>query len=295
LSEIAQIADHLVVLREGKIHDRQSAPFNMSAAVSSMLGHNTSAEAAQVDEIRGSQVSLAIENEQLLHSSQPISLDFRAGEVTGVVGLIGAGKSELARRIFGADRMKTGTMTLKGKQYSPRHPREAVKQGVYLVPEDRAAESMLPGWSISATSSLPFLGQWSRFGVLNLGKERDSGAQILEDYSVVATGPDQSMDALSGGNQQKVVVGRWQRANPQVLLLDEPFRGVDLGARREISQKAREQARSGATVVVFVSDVDELREIADRIVVLVEGKCHLDAYSSEVDNNAVIQAMSEVQ
>ncbi|MGO1435864.1 MAG: sugar ABC transporter ATP-binding protein [Canibacter sp.] len=295
LSEISQLADHLVVLRDGTIHNKQSKPFDMSEAVGSMLGHKVAEQSEMFEEARGTDVCLEVTEERLLFDSNPISVSFRAGEVTGIIGLIGAGKTELAKKIFGADRLTTGSMRLEGKPYAPRHPKDAVGHGVFLVPEDRASDSMLPGWSIGGTSTLPFLSRHSSAGVISLKEERRVGADIIDEYNVVAVSPDQSMDALSGGNQQKVVVGRWQREKPKVMLLDEPYRGVDLGARREISQKARDQSQQDAAVIVFVSDVDELREVADRIIVFVDGEVRLDAYTSEVDNNTIIQAMSEVQ
>ncbi len=132
------------------------------------------------------------------------------------------------------------------------------------------------------------------WGLLRRARERATGTAVLEDFGVVATGPGQAVDSLSGGNQQKVVVGRWMHAGPRVLLLDEPFRGVDIGARGDISHRARAQASEGACVVVFSSDVEEIREIADRILVLVEGHIKLDAYTSEVGNDAIVTSMSEV-
>src|SRR5699024_1887665 len=128
----------------------------------------------------------------------------------------------------------------------------------------------------------------SRGSVVNRRAERRMAADIINSFGVVATGPDQEMDALSGGNQQKVVVARWLRQSPRIMLLDEPFRGVDLGARRDLAQKAREQAEAGACVVVLVSDVEELREVADRVVVLAEGQTYLDTYASDVDDSTII-------
>ncbi|MCV2393059.1 sugar ABC transporter ATP-binding protein [Actinotalea sp. M2MS4P-6] len=293
LSEVAELADDLVVLRDGRIRASQERPFDMEAVVRSMLGEGLATQHDLVEQ-RGSTTAITLHGVRLLRRSDPVDLELRYGEVTGVVGLIGAGKSEMARGIFGADRLRAGTMTLDGEPYAPRHTSEAVRAGVYLVPEDRSAEAMLPGWSLTWTATLPFLRSVSRWSFLQRGKERSVGRTVLEDFGVVATDPDQPVDALSGGNQQKVVVGRWMHAGPRVLLLDEPFRGVDIGARGDISRRAREQAAAGACVVVFSSDVEEIREIADRILVMVEGHLRLDAYTSTVDNDAIVTSMSEV-
>jgi len=294
LSEVRRLADDLVVLRDGRLQQEQSSPFDLSSAVEAMLGKSIQMEIGELLEQCGTDTALELRGIPLLPRSTPIDLDLRYGEVTGVIGLIGAGKTELAQTIFGVTRLPAGTMRLDGSGFAPRHTRDAVHRGIYLAPEDRAAQAMLPGWTLASTGSLPFLGRISRGSVINQRAERAMAADLIDSYRVVATGPDQEMDDLSGGNQQKVVVARWLRQSPRVMLLDEPFRGVDLGARREIAQKAREQAAAGACVVVLVSDVDELREVADRVVVLAEGQIYLDAYASEVDNATIIASMSEV-
>ena len=294
LGEINSLADELVVLRDGRVHNQQETPFNMATAVRSMLGEDVVVEVDHLEERRGEKTCLHLEGVQLLKRSAPFDLDLRYGEVTGVVGLIGAGKSELARGIYGADRWRAGTMQMDGVAYLPRSTKDAVRRRVYLVPEDRVAEAMLPGWSVTRTVTLPFMGKTSRAGVISSAGERQRGAQVVSDFGVVTTGTDQEVDALSGGNQQKVVVGRWLEESPKVMLLDEPFRGVDIGARRDISQRVRAVAAQGACVVVLSSDVDEIREVADRIIVMVEGDIRMDSYTSEVDQDAIVKSMSEV-
>lgn len=293
LDEIRALADDLVVLRDGRIHDEQSAPFDMARAVGSMLGESVAYAADALVERRGGEVALELRGVQLLKRSAPIDLDLRYDEVTGIVGLIGAGKSELARGVYGVERWRSGSMRIDGAAYTPRRARDAVRRGIYLVPEDRAAEAMLPGWSIARTATLPFLPRFARAGVIDRSRERTRGQETIEAFGVVASGPGQSLDSLSGGNQQKVVVGRWFAQAPRIMLLDEPFRGVDIGARREISARARELAEQGACIVVLASDVEEIREVADRIVVLVDGEPRLDAYTSTVDGDAIVSSMSE--
>lgn len=294
LDEIRSLADQLVVLRDGRIHDVQHKPFDMAVAVRSMLGKEVALDAEELVEKRGTAAALELRGVQLLRRSGQFDLDLRYGEVTGVVGLIGAGKSELARGIFGADKFRAGSIRFDAMAYRPRQPADAVDQGIYLVPEDRAAEAILPGWSIAWTTTLPFVGRLSRAGVLNVPRERSSARSVIDAFGVVSTGTDQPVDSLSGGNQQKVVVGRWLAQSPRVILLDEPFRGVDIGARRDICRKAREASEGGSCVVVFSSDVDEIREVADRIIVLVEGEIRMDAYTSQVDSEAIVKSMSEV-
>lgn len=294
MGEINQLADAVVVLRDGKIIDTQERPFDLNQAVGAMLGQQTITAATELKEVRGTEELFSISGARLLKNSDPMSLDLRTGEVTGVIGLIGAGKTELAEIMFGANTKTHSRMTLSGAEFAPRSPKEAIAHGVYLVPEDRAALAMLPGWSIARTLSLPFLKSFAGRVSFDAAKELRNATDAIAEFDVIATGPNQPVDALSGGNQQKVIVARWMREQTTLLLLDEPFRGVDIGARRDISARARSLASQGAGVAVFVSDVDELREVADRIVVLVEGQVRLDAYASEVTNEQIITSMSEV-
>ncbi len=294
LSEIQSLADHLVVLRDGLIKDRQESPLDMNLAVRSMLGEDVAVEVEHANRRRGTDVAVELRGVQLLKRSSPFDLDLRYGEVTGIVGLLGAGKSELARGIFGAEPFRAGSMKIDGQPFRPRRSGDGVRHGIYLVPENRAAEAMLPGWSLAHTVSLPFLDQVSPAGVINPRSERKRARTVITDFGVVATGPDQVVDQLSGGNQQKVVVGRWLREDAKVILMDEPFRGVDIGARHDISLKARDAAEQGACVIVLSSDIDEIREVADRILVMVEGRIALDRHATEVDADAIMTSMSEV-
>jgi simple sugar transport system ATP-binding protein len=294
LSEIESLADNLVVLRDGTIRGGQRAPFNWDIALTHMLGEQAVRAMEEFQERRGSQVCLSMKSIKLFQRSKPFDLTVNKGEVLGVVGLLGSGKSELARGIFGADKFLEGTMKLGGIGFRPSAPAAAIKRRVFLVPEDRAAESMLPGWSIAQTVSLPFLKQFTPGFILSFGAERSEGLRIIEDLGVIATGPDQDVDALSGGNQQKVVVGRWLQGEPQLLLLDEPFRGVDIGARREISRKVRFVAGHDDAVIVLTSDIDEALEVADRIVVLVDGEIRFDSYVTQTSREQILSKMSEV-
>lgn len=294
LAEIDQLADDIVVLRDGRITARQERPFDFTAAVTSMLGEGTAQDITHLEHLTGDTVALEMSGHRVLPEAPELSLSFNGGEVTGVIGLIGAGKTELAEYMFGAASVGEGTMRLDGQPYRPRHPKQAIARGVFLVPEDRAAQGMLPGWSIARTFSLPFLSRFTRGPLLRSAAESARAAQAINDYGIVSTGAAQAVDALSGGNQQKVMVARWMQTPPRVLLLDEPFRGVDIGARREIARRARAQAAEGSCVVMLCSDVDELREIADRVVVLVEGRVTLDARINTVTDEQIVQSMTEV-
>jgi simple sugar transport system ATP-binding protein len=294
LGEIDSIADRVLVIRDGKVTGDQTSPFDWRLALMDMLGSQVVSELETFTEMRGELVVLELDDVKLFAKSESFNLDLKSGEVTGVIGLLGAGKTELAAGIFGAQPFSGGSMKLLGKQFEPKSPKEAVSRGIYLVPEDRAKQSMLPSWSLARVASLPFLNAICAGPVLSRGRETKMGVDLIQDYKIVSQSPDQEIDSLSGGNQQKVVVGRWMQGQPRIMLLDEPFRGVDIGARREITRKVRSLAKEGGAPIVFSADIDEILEIADRIIVLVDGSVRLDRYTTETNRDEIVRRMSEV-
>ncbi|MFE7934469.1 sugar ABC transporter ATP-binding protein [Streptomyces sp. NPDC057456] len=298
LGEIDALADRLVVLRDGLLTEDQTKPFDWDAALRAMLRHGPARQAHEATSTRPARegaegaVALSLRGVRLFEGRDPLDLDLRCGEVTGVVGLLGAGKTELARGLFGAEPFTTGAVELDGTAYAPRRPSDAIRAGVHLVPEDRHADALVPGWSVARNISLPFLKSFSRAGLMNGAKEDALGRETIDALGVVTRDEHSTVEELSGGNQQKVVVGRWLAHTPRVLILDEPFRGVDIGARRDIGRRARALAAEGAAVLVLSADVDEVLEVADRVVVLAAGEVHLDAYGEDAERDRVIQTIS---
>ncbi|MFE7842857.1 sugar ABC transporter ATP-binding protein [Streptomyces sp. NPDC057474] len=293
LGEIDALADRLVVLRDGRLTEDQTRPFDWDAALRAMLAQAQETTTARpVREGDQGDVALSLKGVRLFEGRTPLDLDIHAGEVTGVVGLLGAGKTELARGLFGAEPFTTGTVELDGKPYAPRRPADAIRGGVHLVPEDRHADALVPGWSVAQNISLPFLKSLSRLGLMNTAREHALGRATIDVLGVVTRDEHSTVEELSGGNQQKVVVGRWLAETPRVLVLDEPFRGVDIGARRDIGRRARALAAEGAAVLVLSADVDEILEVADRVVVLAAGEIHLDVYGEDAERDRVIQTIS---
>ncbi|NEC90558.1 sugar ABC transporter ATP-binding protein [Streptomyces sp. SID12501] len=293
LGEIDALADRLVVLRDGRLTEDQVKPFDWDSALRAMLAQAQEATSARPRAESGpGETLLSLRGVRLLDGRTPQDLDLRAGEVTGVVGLLGAGKTELARGLFGAEPFATGAVELDGKPYAPRRPADAIRAGIHLVPEDRHADALVPGWSLAQNISLPFLKSFSTAGLVNRSKEDALGRDTIEALGVVARDEHSTVEELSGGNQQKVVVGRWLAERPRVLILDEPFRGVDIGARRDIGRRARALAAEGAAVLVLSADVDEILEVADRVVVLAAGEIHLDAYGEDAERDRVIRTIS---
>ncbi|OXY96203.1 sugar ABC transporter ATP-binding protein [Streptomyces diastatochromogenes] len=293
LGEIEALADRLVVLRDGRLTEDQARPFDWDAALRAMLAQAEEARTARpVREGEQGEAVLSLRGVRLFDDRTPLDLDLRAGEVTGVVGLLGAGKTELARGLFGAEPFRTGTLALDGRPYAPRRPADAIRAGIHLVPEDRHTDALVPGWSVARNISLPFLKSVSRAGLVSHSREDALGRATIDALGVVTRDEHSAVEDLSGGNQQKVVVGRWLAETPRVLVLDEPFRGVDIGARRDIGRRARALAAEGAAVLVLSADVDEVLEVADRVVVLAAGEVRLDAYGEDAQRDRVIQTIA---
>ncbi|WP_210480671.1 sugar ABC transporter ATP-binding protein [Naasia sp. SYSU D00948] len=290
--EIETLADRVLVLRDGVLELDVRRPFDWHVILERMLGRATELSVALSDVRRGGTTSLAVRGARLQPDADPVDLDIRAGEVLGVLGLIGAGKTELAETLAGVRPAGDARMELDGSPYRPAHPDAAIRAGVVLVPEDRQAQGIVPGWSVVHNVTLPFLRAASNgLGMLSGGRERERGQSVVAGFGVVTRDLSTPIDDLSGGNQQKVVVGRWLSADPRVALLDEPFRGVDLDARREIGATLRRLARDCRAGVLLSSDVDEVLELADRIVVLVEGRIVLDAYADTVGRDTVVASL----
>jgi ABC-type sugar transport system ATPase subunit len=222
-----------------------------------------------------------------------VDLDVCRGEVLGLAGLVGAGRTELARLIFGADRPDAGTMQFDGRPYLPRSPAQALQSGVGYVPEERRADGLLLNKSIAFNLSMANLNQVlfsPVFPLVSSRKRRTLAMDTIATLAIKTDGPGQAVGRLSGGNQQKVVIGRWLARRPDVLILDEPTRGVDVGARAEIHRVVRRLAADGMAVLAISSEPDELPDLCDRVVVMVEGRIVKRLNGAEVTRAAIVAA-----
>lgn len=288
LGEVAAICDRVVAIREGVVAAEFASPIDTKAVVTSMLGALAATPARTATDASGDPV-LSLRGVRCQPGSDELDLDVRPGEVLGITGLLGSGKTELLRQIVGADRLISGTMTLEGVSHAPADRRASVLSGVGFVPEDRRADAELTEWNVTENLTLPDLRRYRRRGLLDPRAERAAAASVIDSLRIVASGPRAALRSLSGGNRQKVMVGRWIAAGSSLLVLDEPFRGVDLGARADLAGLLRSHTVRAA--IVASSDPEEILEVADRILVLSDGRAVAWVSPSEVDVETLTHLM----
>jgi ribose transport system ATP-binding protein len=218
-----------------------------------------------------------------------VAFEVRAGEVVGFAGLVGAGRTEALRAIYGADARRGGTIEIDGRPIAPRTPTEAIRAGIGLLPEDRKVEGAILRRSVRENATLAVLRRLSPFGVLVPKRLAALAEALVRRLRIKSPGLATLVGSLSGGNQQKVVLARWLAAQCPVLLLDEPTRGIDVGARQEIYQALRELSRDGRALVVASSSLPELLALCDRLYVFREGRIVGELTAAAATSEAVLQ------
>ena len=269
LEEIFQLADRVTVLRDGEsVGTNQVSTMNEASLIKLMVGREVSA-IYPPSESEAGEVVLSLKNLNCTAGGvKNVSLDVRAGEIVGMAGLVGAGRTELARVLFGITPADAGEITLNGQRVTIHSPQEAVAHGIAYVPEDRRRHGVILEMPIAHNMTMAihqriFSGAWLRFGA-----EKQLALDFIRDLGVKAYGPDAPGGSLSGGNQQKVSLARWLATKPKLLILDEPTQGVDVGAKSEIHKIIRRLAKEGLAVLMISSDLPEILGMADRIAVM---------------------------
>ena len=272
LSEIEVIADEVTVLRDGVVVSTDPiSNVTRDEIIRRMVGRGLG-EAFPSKQAEPGDPLLEVSGLELPGvGPDGISFVVRAREILGVAGLMGSGRSRLARALVGLEPATSGIVRLKGKRVSERGARAAARQGLVLTPEDRVAMGLVLDLSVEANISLAVLRGISRRGVLSRRKERALGLEMIQGLSIRTTGPRQVVRQLSGGNQQKVVLSKWLATEPTVIILDEPFRGVDVGAKAEIYAIVRSLADAGAAIILISSELPELLGLSDRVLVMRDG------------------------
>ena len=291
LDEILGIADRVMVLRDGEhVETRPIDQINRRQMIELMVGRTVENEFPKRDHSIGA-VRLRVEALSGGAMVQDVSFTVSAGEVLGITGLVGAGRTETARLLFGADRAESGTVTLDGKPLRLSSPRAAIRAGICLLTEDRKGQGLVLTHSVRENFGLPNLDQFERGGVLQPAKEKQAFDEFVEPLRIKIASVEQDAGQLSGGNQQKVVLAKWLQRNCEVMVIDEPTRGIDVGAKYEIYLLINELAAAGKAIVMISSELPEVLGIADRVLVMRQGRI-----SGEIDDpqNATQEQVMEL-
>ncbi len=272
LEEVFKIADRLTVFRDGAhIITAPVSEMNTEEIIKHMVGRELS-NLFPKSEAEIGEVVLEVRHLTRAGVFADVSFQLRRGEILGLAGLVGAGRTEVARVLFGIDRAESGEIWLKGKKVRIRSPQHAMDNGIAYVPEDRHQQGLVMNFSIAANVTLPILQQVSRLGLIYPRREQKIAAEYSRQLRVRSTGVEQLVNTLSGGNQQKVVLSKWLATNPSVLILDEPTRGIDVGAKAEVHRIISDLAGSGLAIILISSELPEVLAMADQVIVLHEGR-----------------------
>ncbi|QGQ26080.1 sugar ABC transporter ATP-binding protein [Gimesia benthica] len=291
LGEVNDLADRVVVLRDGEnAGDLDRASISHERMVQLMVGRNVSQFFPHTPHEPG---PVVMEVKQLRTPAYPshfINFSIRQNEIVGISGLVGAGRTELMQVLFGIDSPLSGSISVAGQEVQINSPRDAIRAGLALVPEDRKLQGLVLEMAVRENMSLASLTRDRKsLGRINFNQERNISEEMIAAMKIKTPSDSQIVQFLSGGNQQKVVLGKWLAMNPRVLLLDEPTRGVDIGAKEEIYTLMNQLASQGMAVLFVSSDLEEIRGISDRVLVMHEGQMTGELSRDELSEEAIMQ------
>jgi galactofuranose transport system ATP-binding protein len=298
LDELYEVCDRVTVMRDGRtVMVSRMADIGKLNLIAAMLGrdletvraHSTGFSAART---AAGDVVLSAEGLQIGRKVRDARAEVRERQIVGLAGLLGSGRTEVARAIFGADPPDAGAIKLSGQAVSPREPGEAIALGVGYCSEDRKADGIVPDMSVRENMTLGILPRLTRMGIVDEARQREIVDKFMKRLGVKAASVEQKIRDLSGGNQQKVLLARWLCADPKLLILDEPTRGIDVGAKAEIQALIRELADQGLGVLMISSELEEITEGADRVFVLSDGRTVADLKHEEASAAAIMAAMA---
>ena len=275
MDEIYEITDRITVLRDGNYIDiKNTNDLDKNALIALMVGREIENIAFRFSKNNSekSKKILTIKNLSTKGKFEDINFEVHAGEVLGIAGLMGAGRTEIARAIFGLDKYDSGEIILKGNKINIKSPEDAIKNGIGYVSEDRKALGFIPALSINENISLSSLANFSKAWFVNSTNEHEATTRLANDLKIKSTSINQKVMNLSGGNQQKVVIGKVLLTSPSLVILDEPTRGIDVGAKFEIYKLINQLTDKGIAVIMISSELPEILGMSDRILVLSKGK-----------------------
>jgi rhamnose transport system ATP-binding protein len=289
LEEVFTICDTVTVMRDGAVvHDAAITDITPDELVRRMVGRELTALFPKQDAKVGDSV-LAVHRLTREGVFFDISFDVRAGEIVALAGLVGAGRSEVARAIFGIDRADAGHVEVAGKRLTPGRPLAAMRAGIGFVPEDRRQQGLVMDLSIARNTSLTRMRSLARRGLISSRAENGLAREWAARLQLKFHRLEDSVGTLSGGNQQKVVLGKWLATDPKVLIVDEPTRGIDVGTKAEVHRLMSELAGQGVAVLMISSELPEVLGMADRVLVMHEGRLTGELSRAEADEESVIR------
>ncbi|MFZ6018687.1 MAG: sugar ABC transporter ATP-binding protein, partial [Chloroflexota bacterium] len=290
LEEVFELADRIAVMRDGQlVAEGNAAEFTPNRLVQLMVGRELTEFFPKSNTQRGEPILKAVN----LHASKEVrgvSFELHRGEIVGMAGLVGSGRTNVARLLFGADPLKGGEIWFEGKPVRLRSPRDAIRLGIGLVPEDRKAQGLFLKQSVRYNAAAGLLQRLSRFSFINFRAVNQIVRELVERLRVRTPSLNQQVRNLSGGNQQKVIIARWLALNPKVLIMDEPTRGVDVGAKAEIHALMNELAAQGMAILMISSELPEVLGVSDRILVMREGRLVAELSREEASQDRIMQA-----
>jgi rhamnose transport system ATP-binding protein len=293
LEELFELADRVTVLRDGNYVDtRPMKEVTRDDLIRMMVGRTITNMFPKQD-VQAGEVVLKVENLTCSGLFQNISFELHKGEILGMAGLIGAGRTDVARAIFGVEPPDSGTIQLKGKKIRITSPQQAIALGLAYVPEDRQLHGLIPPMNITENISLPILPEYTRRGWLRNKRERSATFNAARQMEVRANNIFQKARELSGGNQQKVVLAKWLSTKPRILILDEPTRGIDVGTKAVIHALMSKLASEGMAILMISSELPEILGMSDRIIVMHEGRMTASFNRAEATQEKIISAATQ--
>ncbi len=295
LKEVSQIADRITVLRDGQFvncHNNEDKNVDLNVITKEMVGRPVSIfyerEKSEIGD-----VILEVENLKLTRSSTPINFQLRRGEILGIAGMVGAGRTEIVRAIFGADKKVGGTLVYKGKRVNPRNPAEAIKLGIGMITEDRQKTGLVLSMNIIENTTLVGLNKFGRI-ILKLKKEAQAVWNFVEKLNIKTPSLRKEVQFLSGGNQQKTVLAKWLYKDIDVLIFDEPTRGIDVNSKTEIYKLMSQLVKNGKSIIMISSDLIELIAMSDRVLVVRNGAISSEIQGEQITEKNIIANAIEV-
>ena len=292
LEEVFKISDRVTILRDGeKINTFDTKDISKEDLIKNMIGHEIKKLTTIPREIK-EEVLIRVDRLSSPKEVKDVSFSLKKGEILGIVGAVGAGKTELVKCLLGEREIASGKIEIYGKKITPKHPSQLISQGIGNCPEDRKTEGLILKANIRENISLPNLKYFSKFGFLSINKEKDEAKRIVSQLNIQCHSSEQVVDTLSGGNQQKVVLAKWLLRPPAIIIMDEPTIGIDVGSKFEIYSLAKDLADKGTSILYITSDIDEILLVSDRFVVLYNGTSVAELLPFNTSTHEVLSCMT---